>query len=426
MGPIAIFDKSFIESLSKEEAMFFDGFFLSNIAPVFYVETLADLHKKKKKGKVQRSGEDIVKEVVEKTPVISSSPNVFHQRIVVGDLMGQEVQISPHRIIVSGGEYYRRSDGKVGISYKEFPEAAALDRWKRGKYTEVEREVAGEWRRLLTLASYDDVIELAKNEVRLGVSFSSIEEVRDYVEEAIGAKHNQFIYFALNMLGVPERFQKKIRKRWSSTRQSVIPFNDFAPYAAHVLKILWFFYLCVEKGFLHLSHKGKPTNIIDLSYLFYLPFTMVFISSDKYHKIIAPLFIDKEQIFIDGKELKKGLAQLADFYKTLPKEIIENRGMINLTTNHPPFLETPISKIYDQLLGITWRKSAEDFWGKVSEPLPSNPELIKQLKKESEVRQVIDARDVSSSDDAASMVFKKMVPRQRAGWNMLPRGAEEQ
>lgn len=51
MGPIALFDKSFIQSLLLDEAVFFDRFFLAVICPVFYVETLADLEKNIRKGR---------------------------------------------------------------------------------------------------------------------------------------------------------------------------------------------------------------------------------------------------------------------------------------------------------------------------------------------------------------------------------------
>lgn len=58
-----IFDKSFLESLTLDEAVWFDNFFLANITPIFYVETLADLEKENKKGVGERRyrREDIIK-----------------------------------------------------------------------------------------------------------------------------------------------------------------------------------------------------------------------------------------------------------------------------------------------------------------------------------------------------------------------------
>jgi len=36
MGPCVLFDKSFLQSLSLDEAVLFDNFFLCNIAPLFF------------------------------------------------------------------------------------------------------------------------------------------------------------------------------------------------------------------------------------------------------------------------------------------------------------------------------------------------------------------------------------------------------
>lgn len=45
MGPITLFDKSFLQSLSVDESVWFDNFFYPVVCPMFYVETLADLSK---------------------------------------------------------------------------------------------------------------------------------------------------------------------------------------------------------------------------------------------------------------------------------------------------------------------------------------------------------------------------------------------
>jgi hypothetical protein len=58
MGPITLFDKSFLQSLSVDESVWFDHFFLTNVCPLFYVETMADLEKSPQKG---RAAEDEVR-----------------------------------------------------------------------------------------------------------------------------------------------------------------------------------------------------------------------------------------------------------------------------------------------------------------------------------------------------------------------------
>ena len=48
MGPILIFDKSTLQGLSVDESVWLENFFLTNLTPLFYVETLSDIEKKVK------------------------------------------------------------------------------------------------------------------------------------------------------------------------------------------------------------------------------------------------------------------------------------------------------------------------------------------------------------------------------------------
>ena len=67
MGPITLFDKSFLQSLSLDEAVWFDAFFMPVICPIFYVETLANLAKVQ----TNRTADTEVRIIAEKTPVLS-------------------------------------------------------------------------------------------------------------------------------------------------------------------------------------------------------------------------------------------------------------------------------------------------------------------------------------------------------------------
>jgi len=65
MGPTLIFDKSALQGLSVDESMWLENFFITNITPLFFVETLADLEKEVRAG---RTPEDIVGNIALKTP----------------------------------------------------------------------------------------------------------------------------------------------------------------------------------------------------------------------------------------------------------------------------------------------------------------------------------------------------------------------
>jgi hypothetical protein len=82
---IALFDKSFIQSLSVDESVWFDRFFMPVVCPVFYVETLADLSKKPKN---DRSSESEVRIIASKFPEMSGSPCADHYNLSVLDILG--------------------------------------------------------------------------------------------------------------------------------------------------------------------------------------------------------------------------------------------------------------------------------------------------------------------------------------------------
>jgi len=415
MGPILIFDKSFLESLTLDESVWLDNFFLSNITPIFYVETLADLEKRSKKGRKTRTPEELVEELVDKTPIVGSCPNVHHQRLVVGDLLGYPVEMSEHhRPVISGGDYNITPDGKVSIDFKQFPEFSALERWKKHDFREVEREVASSWHQALTKANFNSYISLVVKEVPDETSFSKIEDIKSYLDSAVKSKYHQFIYLAFELLDIPSKFQRDIKKRWSKARP--IPFNEFAPYASYVLSINMFFYLCLDKSFIS---KDRPSNFIDLSYLYYLPFCMIFVSSDNLHKRIAPLFLSTDQTFVSGSKLKADLKKLNEYYLSLPEEI-RDMGPMRFAPYPPENQDTLTGRLYDKHLK-PWRENAKKSKSSILKPLDPDKKLIKRLKQKKREQKPYTGPPISS-DKVESMTLKRRVPMKRGSWRMLPKG----
>jgi hypothetical protein len=136
MGPIILFDKSILQALSVDESVLFDNFFMSNICPIFYVETLADLEKAVRLG---RTPEQEVGLLAAKTPQMHSYPNMFHHQLCISNLLGYPVAMDG-RPLLSGGKPVKTKD-QSGIVFDEAPEALAFSRWQAGKFLEVEREM---------------------------------------------------------------------------------------------------------------------------------------------------------------------------------------------------------------------------------------------------------------------------------------------
>lgn len=96
MGPIALFDKSFLQSLSIDESVWFGHFFMPVVCPLFYVETLADLEKQVRAG---RTPEDEVRIIADKFPDQSAYPCAHHDSLVLGELHGHPVPMTGQRVL---------------------------------------------------------------------------------------------------------------------------------------------------------------------------------------------------------------------------------------------------------------------------------------------------------------------------------------
>ena len=110
MGPNTLFDKSFLQSLSLNESVWLDHFFLCNVCPIFFVETLSDLEKSVRVG---RTPEREVELIADKFPEMAGTPNVYHVDICVGELMRQTVPMNG-QIILPGGHPVK-SNGRKGV-----------------------------------------------------------------------------------------------------------------------------------------------------------------------------------------------------------------------------------------------------------------------------------------------------------------------
>ncbi len=99
-----------------------------------------------------------------------------------------------------------------------------------------------------------------------------------------------------------------------------------------MLTIEVFFHIALAAG---LISPDRASNRTDIAYLFYLPFCMTFVSSDRLHRRTAPLLLRPDQEFVWGIELKADLARLDAHYKATLSEAERERGLIGLVGAPP-------------------------------------------------------------------------------------------
>ncbi|MEQ1638553.1 MAG: hypothetical protein ABL903_17950 [Methylococcales bacterium] len=408
MGPIALFDKSFLQSLNLDEAVWFDQFYEPNIPPLFYVETLADLDKEISRG---RTAEQVVGEIASKTPELSGAPNVHHLDLLLANLMGQHISMDK-RPIVAGGRFVE-SGGKKGVNLDVSPEAKAFARWQNREYLQIEREFASNWRARLKLMTFESSATYTKE---LGIDIQQCKNIDDayaVANQIVSERRKPYelIEFIISAFEISREYHQELVPRYQNANfPSLI---DYAPYAAYVTKVEIFFHISVLRSFISAD---RPSNKVDVAYLYYLPFCNVFISGDKLHKNITPLFLGKGQQFIWGPDLKADLTKLNEHFMALPEDI-RDKGIISFA-NRPPIEGDFLTASLWDMISSTWRTGIKNIV-----PLNDqiNDELVKHIKGFTEAPTLPFEKTPIAEAQTDSMCIQRSISKKRGSWYQLPK-----
>ena len=408
MGPSLIFDKSFLESLNPDEAVWLDQFFLANITPLFFVETLADLQKNTRSG---RTSEDIVGSLAYRTPDLHAKANVHHRTLLEGELVGAEKMEMDGRPIIGGGKYVELG-GRTGAYFEESREEQAMKRWQEHKFLELERSYAKQWRDGLSNADLEEIYTYYQKAFAGHPKPKTLKEVKVMADKFIDNPDQELILkIGLASIGVTPGFQEEIVARWKSEGQ--LPIRQFAPYFSHVLCIDLVFMFGVGAD---LIGRGRPSHKIDIAYLYYLPFCKIFVSNDKLHKLLVPLFLNPDQTFISGEELKEDLKKLDAYYDLLPPET-KVRGVYVFAHSPPHDTVYLVTHLWDKYMSPKWRERNNP------DPKPNSPiskEFYDNIRELEQKAKTEGARQPTKPGESDQMVIKRLVSGKRGKWTRFP------
>ena len=309
-------------------------------------------------------------------------------------------------VIRGGRPFFSR--GRSGTAFANRP-ARGLSALARREIEEVERRFARGWRRMLSQLDlnsvYQHVRRLGGGEVRV----RTLQEAKAWSEKFVRGDGRRYttLRAACELLDVPDELVPRIIARWKDAGGPALP--DFAPYAAHLLRIDLFFLLALGAD---LISKSRASNRIDMAYLYYLPFCMVFVSNDGLHARTAPLFLRGDQIFIKGKDLKRDLRRLDEHYSKLPEEI-RNRGVISFATSPPTDGQYLTTELWRRFLP-RWPVHPEPRSAK-SGGTKVPPWLWDMVNAAKSAEQ-----GYSSADDADFVLIERRVPTRMGKWRLLP------
>jgi hypothetical protein len=405
MGPIIIFDKSTLESLSPDEAMWLDNFYLANITPLFFVETLADLEKNMRSG---RTPEKVVGSLAYKTPDMHSKPNTHHSLLLEAELMaGHKIDMEYGRPHITGGKV-TELDGKTGVIFQPSPEEEALSRWEKYDFIALERLFAKRWRKELSNIDLEKNYKLFQKFFPLGKP-KIFADVKQFVDFYInGPDQETVLVFGLTLIGVSLSAQDEILARWRA--QGKTPIHEFAPYFTHVYSVDLFFNFGVAAD---LIGRNRPSNKIDIAYLYYLPFCMVFTSNDHLHAKIVPFFLRENQTFISGRDLKADLGKLDKFYDDYPDDVKE-QGVTSFAIYPPKDSSFLTAQLWDKHMSPTWRDRDPTFKPRTDSAFAQK---IAEEMRQPEKAPPISNGTTFSLDDADHIIIRRSVRARKGKWS---------
>jgi hypothetical protein len=286
-----------------------------------------------------------------------------------------------------------------------------------GEFLALERDFASIWRRSLTTLDLD-AISRSFREIGIGGESSrTLVEAKEVASRVVAdsGKAQQLISLALLFLGASPQQQTRILAQWAEADSP--PIASYAPYAAYVLTVEMFFQIALSAS---LISSARPSNRVDIGYLFYLPFSMVFISSDGLHRRCAPLFLRSDQEFVWGLDLKKDLARLNEYFSQFSEDAKE-KGVRSFAVTPPREGDFLVTQLWDRHLR-PWRDYPKEPVQLSSE---QRAKLIKQLRQISEAPELPQDQVDFNPSDPDSLSLEQRVRKRKGSWWQLPKDLED-
>jgi len=413
MGPIALFDKSFLQSLTVDESVWFDHFFVPVVCPIFFVETLADLTKQPRAGST-RTPQDEVRILADKSPVMSAAPCVHHMHLAISNLLGHP---APHlgQVPLAGGRPVRNNGGKPGVVFENSPEAESFARWQRSEFFEVERDTASSWRAMLASLNLPEV---ARGMRQLGITPQNCKSINEAYGIAVGLVHSRAepevqVGLLFSFLHVPPHLQGPILHGWSSV--GFPPLASYAPFAAHVLTVELFFQIALAAN---LISAERASNRADIAYLFYLPFCHLFVSSDKLHQRCAPVFLQKQQNFLWGPDLKGALTAINQ-QLSAATETERQQGLHKLAPRPPGDATNLVVEMWERHCSMP-----ADQTPKSAMTPETERKLVEHLNAFAKAPEATEVKSIPV-DELESVAIQRLVPPRRGSWWVIPKAVAD-
>jgi hypothetical protein len=293
------------------------------------MEILGDLKKETEEGKTPS---DIrVKDFASKLFPMQSVVNTYYRSLVKQELSGSPIEMYG-RPTLDIEKIVQTDDGRKGFVVQETAEEKAIYKWKDGKFTEADHDLSQIWRTITTqedlLKNLQKILQASDHE-----KLKSLGDLHKKVDSILSdhSLQDRLLVYMIDNYGEREINGIEVFARWIANGRPIL--LDFAPYTSLCLKVDLLFHLGLQSELIG----TRPTNRVDLEYLYYLPFCNVFTSNDKIHKQLAPMLIREDQKFIVGTDLKNDFKQIVEYLEK------EGEATKKKYVSEPPIIEDSLT-----------------------------------------------------------------------------------
>ena len=301
MGPTLLLDKSAFHALKSCEMHKLTYYFQWNIVDILFEEIRCDFLKETKTA----SSRNKASILADKVSPFNSVQIMNYIELCLANLYGQEV-LMDCRPIVAPTTINTLEDGQRVALIDRTPFSKMIHRWQRGEFNKQDRDSANIWQDIKDSSKANNCIQFLQANYIIIPKSASIDELRIVVDKLLRNPKMQqvFLDMFLSYQDVDHTIKSDIKNR---LKQCPYSLPKVAPYAFYCLKVFVMFLGAYE---FNLLPKKKKDDQCDLEYLFYLPFCHVFSSNDKFHTSLAPSLMRKDQLFLSGEDLKKGIQEI--------------------------------------------------------------------------------------------------------------------
>ena len=282
MGPLLLFDKSVLHVLTPPEIEELGMSFLLVGSPTLVREIIADL--KKDAPAPGRVPEEMVRVLARKMVQAHGAQPANFRKLAMANLGGQHVPMFGQVPVDTSRPNVTITDEGRAMIYDMVPEQRLWQRWADGNFTTRDEDSATAWRSGLQRVNLRALGTAWKDYVRR--HFGNPRDIPTLVTAVDKHLSSPRPRTQTELLGILAEFLEMPQARYAPIRTFLehnIPLTTVAPYAASVLRL----YLTFVGAIATHQLGPRPSHYIDLQYLFYAPFCMVFTSNDNLHEPLA-------------------------------------------------------------------------------------------------------------------------------------------